>query len=89
MNETLKTVLIGMAVGNILMAGAKIAYHYVNENRNATESRGYVVPERFETKSADVDLDGNLETIANYSGTNYLFKLGTNGIPYCQPYSIK
>ena len=59
------------------------------EKKNQIELRGYVVPERFEAKSADLDLDGKSETVADYNGTNYLFRLGTNGVPYCQPFSIR
>ncbi len=48
-------------------------------------SRNYVVPRSFKRGIADLDNDGQKETVANYLGKNYLFRLGTNGVPYLQP----
>ena len=87
--QTLKYIAIGSVVFNTLWAGARLGWNTINASWDAKQARGYVVPERFEAKSADLDLDGKSETVANYNGTNYLFRLGTNGVPYCQPYSIK
>ena len=90
MDEEIKKFLkiwsIGSAVTtSAIILGYHIANHYVNSSRDTTEARGYVSPGRFEVKSVDMFQDGNKKTIASYHGINYLFRLGTNGVPYLQP----
>ncbi len=82
---TIKQIILSSIAGPLLLAGIKYGSNYVTESRNATESRGYAVQERFEAKSLDLDGDGKKETLANYNGKAYLFKVGTNGVPYFQP----
>lgn len=82
-----KQMIIGLVVVNTLIFGARQGCKYIDHCRDATESRGYAVPERFEAKSVDLNKDGLPETVATYNGKAYFFKISTNGIPYFE--SIK
>jgi hypothetical protein len=46
--------------------------------------RNYIVPRKFEMNMTDLDRDGRKETVASYQGKDYLFRLGTNGVPYLE-----
>jgi hypothetical protein len=72
--------LIGAISGIMSGLAAKILFPLEDE-----VSAGYVQPNKVELKVTDLDLDGNPESIARYNGTNYLFRVGTNGVPYFEP----
>jgi hypothetical protein len=48
----------------------------------------YVKPAQLEIVLEDVDKDGKNETIINYSGRKYLFRIGSNSIPEVARFSV-
>jgi hypothetical protein len=93
MDQDVKNRLLGVGLGSLLMAGAFFSIPKVIGNLEQREikdlnARGYVALPELHMHSFDNDGDGRKDlTVANYQGTNYLFRVGTNGIPYFEPMS--
>ena len=51
--------------------------------------QGYAIPSKLEVKVKDLDGNGNNETILNYDGKSYLFRVDENNKPYFSEYEIK
>ncbi len=83
-NNLLKTMLIGSVISSLVIPTARYGCSLVDKHWDNTESRGYVVPQRFEVTSVDLNKDGKTETIANYAGKAYLLRVDNNKVPYFQ-----
>ena len=52
-------------------------------------SSGYAVPHKLDMKCADLDGDKSLETILEYDGKKFLFKVDQQGRPFVERYFVQ
>jgi hypothetical protein len=87
--EDIKAIGFGFCLLYTAVDSFPRAFNIVKEMINPTKiQEDYVVPSKLEIGLEDLDKNGEKETIMNYDGKNYLFKVDEKGKPYVQLYGI-
>lgn len=77
--------LVGILLGTII----GISHRYSDNRMTKMLQKEYVNSNKLEIECKDLGKDGKLETILQYDGKSYLFKLDTSGKPYCEIYKVE
>lgn len=82
------TLVLGAACALYALQDMCELFYKHQPNTSKVQSE-YVVPSKLEIKVKDIDGNGERETLIEYNGRTYLFKLDEAGKPIVQPYEVK
>jgi hypothetical protein len=85
--QTLGKCLSYISLGALAGIAACCIRGCVQEEPDRTEP-GYVMPTKARIESRDLRNDNHRQTVLEYDGRSYLFKVDTDGQPYAEPYRV-
>ncbi len=76
----------GMTISNLVLSRI---LGYKEMPSTSKVDAGYVVPSKLEIKVTDLKSNGGRDTLLQYEGKSYLFKVDDTGTPKVVPYEVK